>query len=456
MKIKNLLGLAFILFLIIGIQSCSKDSRDVGEASEPAETYSYEVVHEWNELYLEIERYAEGYRPTPAPRSLAYLGLSAYEACIDGMPSFNSLANSFSNLIVPKSDPRLEYHWPTVVNASYAYLIPRFFEGSEAKVNGLRDRLNDIYSIETNAEVFERSRQHGEAVAAAIWNWAASDAIGHESHKDPYKAYDWEANYRKAGDWVPTFPGPGNGMFPYWGQARTFALKATERTCRPPLEYSESIHSEYYSQALEVYAQNTPSLSYSAQWIAEFWSDDLLDLTFSPGPRWIAIADQVYALENASLETALYCNAKVGIALNDAAVGCWHSKYVYNIERPETYIRRIIDPEWNTNLNNPLTGERSLSPSFPAYPSGHSTMGAAGAEALASVFGYGYPMTDNCHQYRTEFVGSPRSFTSFFEMAQENAWSRVSLGVHWRMDSDEGVRFGTEIARKVNRLPWKK
>jgi len=142
--------------------------------------------------------------------------------------------------------------------------------------------------------------------------------------------------------------------------------------------------------------------------------------------------------------------------LNDAAVGCWHSKYLYNVERPVTYIQKMIDANYKPNLYNPMTGDDGISPSFPAYPSGHSTMGAAGAEALASVFGYAYSMTDRCHQGRTQFEGTPRTFGSFYEMALENAWSRVLLGVHWRMDSDEGVRFGTVIGRKVNALPWKK
>jgi hypothetical protein len=126
------------------------------------------------------------------------------------------------------------------------------------------------------------------------------------------------------------------------------------------------------------------------------------------------------------------------------------------LERPESYIQRIIDPSWEPNLENPLNGTDGISPSFPAYPSGHSTFGAASAEALASVFGYSYAMTDNCHKNRSEFSGYPRSFTSFYEMANENAWSRVPLGVHFRMDAEEGMRYGTEIGRAVNRLNWKK
>ncbi len=169
----------------------------------------------------------------------------------------------------------------------------------------------------------------------------------------------------------------------------------------------------------------------------------------------MAIGNQVIENDDIKLDKAIEAYAKVGMALNDAAVGCWHSKYVYNVERPDTYIKKFIDPTYKPNLYNPLTGDEGFTPPFPAYPSGHSTMGAAGAEALASVFGYAYGMTDNCHLGRTEFEGVPRTFGSFYEMAVENAWSRVLLGVHWKMDCEEGVSFGTRIGRKVNALPWK-
>ena len=83
-------------------------------------------------------------------------------------------------------------------------------------------------------------------------------------------------------------------------------------------------------------------------------------------------------------------------------------------------------------------------------------MGGAGAEILGDVFGYAYAMTDKCHENRTEFEGVPRSFGSFFEMAQENGWSRVPLGVHFRMDSEQGLLLGYRAGRAVNRLPWKR
>jgi hypothetical protein len=450
----TLLVLATTAFLIPACQDIGSDDE-----AKTVSNYDYKIVRDWNNVFLEVERYAEYYRPGPAPRALAYLGLSAYEACIKGMPEYNSLANLYAGLNIPAATDD-EYHWPTVVNASYAYLMPRFFphvsSDLKQKITDATTQNFNIFQSQVSPEVFERSKNHGEAVAAAIWAWAITDTHGDKAWEDPFRGYDWQAHYDGPGDWVATTPGPGNGLFPYWGQVRRFALPESAMLSKPPLAHSESPTSQLYAQALEVYSQNTPTLSYETEWVGEFWSDDLLNLTFSPPARWIAVANQVYEKENADLQKALVTNAKVGMAINDAGVGCWHSKYYYNFERPETYIRRVIDPTWKTNLYNPLTGEESLTPSFPAYPSGHATFGAAAAEALASEFGYNYAMTDRCHENRTEFEGKPRTFGSFYEMALENGWSRVPLGVHFRMDSEEGVAFGTRIGRFVNDLPWKK
>ncbi len=450
--------LAFLLVTSWLWSSCGDNAPD--PVDKGVQSFDSQASMSWNNLYLDVERYASGYRPGPAPRSLGLMGFAAYEACIPGMPDYNSLAPLYGGLSIPAAEENQEYHWPTVVNAVYGYMMPRFF----AKVSpsllqqiATLESANEIkFRAETTADIFDRSKKRGQDVAKAVWDWSTTDSYGHDAYNDPFGNYNWQAHYSGPGDWVPTTPGPGKPMFPNWGKARTWALPESAKLSKPPLAHSDSPTSALYAQAIEVYAQNTPTWSYEAEWIGEFWSDDLVNLTFSPGPRWVAIANQVILAEGANLETAIVTYAKVGMALNDAAVGCWHSKYYYNVERPETYIQRVIDPSWKPGLENPLTGDKGITPSFPAYPSGHSTMGAAGAEALASMFGYAYGMTDNCHKDRAEFNGTPRAFGSFYEMALENAWSRVPLGVHFRMDSEEGVRFGTVIGRYVNNLPWKK
>lgn len=65
-------------------------------------------------------------------------------------------------------------------------------------------------------------------------------------------------------------------------------------------------------------------------------------------------------------------------------------------------------------------------------------------------------MTDRRHEIRNEFNGTPRSFNSFIEMAVENAFSRIPLGVHFRMDCEAGLEQGYLAGQRVLALPWKK
>jgi hypothetical protein len=124
-------------------------------------------------------------------------------------------------------------------------------------------------------------------------------------------------------------------------------------------------------------------------------------------------------------------------------IACFNSKYIYNLERPETYIRKNIDNTWH-----PF----SPAPPFPSYPSGHSMIGAAAAEVLTQMFGNTYSMTDRSHAWLESFSVKPRTFRSFDEMAKENAISRVFLGVHWRFDCEEGLRLGSLLGKEVAKL----
>lgn len=451
--------LSFILLLgSLFLSSCKKDIPEGEEpvASRPAKEYTSDVVQDWNDLYIEIDRYASGYRPAPTTAARGYIGIAQYEAIVAGMPEYRSLRNYFG-VDIPQVYRDQEYHWPTVVNAVQAYMMKRFFphinQNLIDKIDLIEKRYDDEYKASVNNDIFNRSKLHGQEVAKAVFEFAKTDVFGIDAYLDPFQGYNWATRYTKAGDWRPTSAGLQNGMFPYWGQARYYAITEDMKISRPPIAFSDNPNSEMYVQALEV-VETTKNQNLVN--IGVFWSDDLLNLTFSPPIRWLAIANQIYHNEDASLEKVVISDAKLGIAINDVAVACWNSKYYYNIERPETYIRRNIDPNWKTKLDDPITGVTGITPAFPAYPSGHSTFGAAAAETLANEFGYAYSMTDRCHEHRTEFYGTPKAFNSLRAMAEENAFSRIYLGVHFRMDCEEGLRHGTDIGQKVNQLPWKK
>lgn len=452
------------MFLALGLaiaSSCSRDNDDdFNVADKYASTYSAKVPLEWNKLMLEIDRYAPGYRPPAAARMMAYTQLAAYEAIVPGMPNNNSLAKHFTALSLPAVEVNKEYSWPLAANAAYATMYKLYYPHVNLsyfdKMNVLEKALTTEFSAKVSSEVSTRSIAFGKAVAEAVYEWSKTDTEGHDAFKNPrpstYKPPTTGANGEKL--WQPTFPDYTPALFPYWGKVRTFALKESEKTAKPPLAWSEDPNSKFYTQAKEVKLW-VDNASDEDKWIAEYWSDDIFELTFEPAARLISIANQMVEEEQMKLDESVEFYAKMGMALSDVAVAVWHSKYTYNVERPITYIRRVMDPNWKTLLNNPLKSVSGMTPEFPAYPSGHSGFGGAGAAILTHMFGT-HEMTDDSHKGRTEFVSKARTYTNFAELGVEDAYSRLPLGVHFRMDCDEGLRLGYLAALRVTQLPWKK
>lgn len=455
---------SFLLFLMLlsGFFGCKKDNDDpINDPSTFAKAFSAEVPLAWYQLVQDIDRYAPGYRPPAAARMFAYVGLAGYEAAVPGMPDYNSLGSHFSGLSLPKVETGNDYHWPTAVNAAYHHAFLKFYphirQSDLDKIHSLGQSFETKFSGQTETTVFNRSKDFGEAIAEAVFNWSKTDVDGHEAYLNPRPA----TYTPPTGDglWQPTFPDYTPALFPFWGRVRPFAMKQADLLAKPPLAWSNDAGSQIYQQAKEaqVWVNNIKAgKDDEGRWIAEFWSDDIFQLTFEPAARQLALANQIVDFENSTLETAVVLYAKMGMALCDAGISVWKSKYIYNYERPIQYIRRNFDPNWSTILNNPLNGVQGMTPEFPSYPSGHSGFAGAGAFILTDIFGYNYQLTDNCHKDRVEFRGAPRTFGTFFEMAAENAYSRIPLGVHFRMDCDEGLRLGYLAGQRVVALPWEK
>jgi membrane-associated phospholipid phosphatase len=132
------------------------------------------------------------------------------------------------------------------------------------------------------------------------------------------------------------------------------------------------------------------------------------------------------------------------MAVADAFISCWHSKYRYHLMRPISYIQQHIDAGWGV-------GERALpvvTPPFPEYTSGHSVQTAAFAQVLFDLFG-DFPFTDHTHDERGL---APRSFSSCFAMAEETAISRLYGGIHFRAAIEQGLEQGKQIGRQVSAL----
>jgi hypothetical protein len=155
------------------------------------------------------------------------------------------------------------------------------------------------------------------------------------------------------------------------------------------------------------------------------------------------ITTQILRHEDASLARAAEAYAKVGIGVCDAFIACWYEKYVYNLLRPVTYVRRLLDPAWLSVL---------VTPPFPEYTSGHSVQSGAAFQVLTDLFGDGYAFVDHTHDERGF---APRSFGAFFDAAEEAAISRLYGGIHFRSAIVNGVTQGKCIGQAAGALPFR-
>ncbi|MCO5161841.1 MAG: vanadium-dependent haloperoxidase [Mesorhizobium sp.] len=414
-------------------------------AQQPASdsARSREALVLWHRLVLELVRHTATYSPPVASRAFAYLGVTAFEALATGSDGLHSLAGQLNGLTpAPAREPGQTHDSAVVVQAAMAHAAASLFHNTgptgQRALKAMAKKAGAAAATGVPEDVVRRSEDHGRAVAEHILAWAATDGgavIENMGFPLEYALTEGPAH------WVPTnlIRQQQVPLLPNWGRARTFAMPdGAACGLPPPPAYSEAPDSQFYKEALEV-RDTVNGLTDEQRTIARFWSDDPM-LSPTPPGHWISIAIDALEKENADLPTSAETLARLGITLADAFIGCWHSKFEYDLLRPLTYIRRVIDPKWEALLNTPP---------FPEYPSGHSTQSGAAATVLSEVFGPAYAFEDGTH----EDDGLPvRSFSSFWAAAEEAGISRLYGGIHFRSAIERGLDQGRCIGAYANVL----
>ncbi len=421
------------------------------EATNDVALMDNNLVHDWTDLFLGLERYAAG-RPNASARAIAYIYLTAYETAVPAMDGYVSMDDRFRRLRISNDELAEVIHWELAINAAMGTALDHFLlelpQSDYAAIATRRAELEQQFSAGLSQEIIQNSISWGEYVADQVIAYSQTDDEAEAQILDPqplsYEPPVGEGYWTYSAD-------PERALFPYWEEARTFVISPRRTSAVPPVEYSEDPNSEYFQQMMDVYLDNNAARAENGEalWIAEFWSDDVEGLMFSPPARQVSIANQLIEQYGLTLQESLVMMLKVGFALNDAAVAAWKYKYDFMVMRPNVYIHEFIDPNYQTNLYRLVDWPN---PSFPGYPSGHSTFASAAAGIFIDYFGNETNFTDRSHEGRTEFLGAPRSFSTFEQMAEENAFSRVPLGVHMDMDCAEGLRLGYEISDAINDL----
>lgn len=403
---------------------------------------SRKVLLTWHKLILELVRHTATYVPPVAARAFGYVGITAHEALAGGNPALSSLAGQVTDLTPLPARTGAEHDEPCVLHAALGAAVRGLFWNTgptgQRAIEAMTRQMGETASTSVTDDVLARSIAVGEAVAAHILAWAATDGgavIGNMGFP-----MDYTPGTRPQ-DWVPTSlirlqQAP---LLPEWSKNRPFALPSAD-ACDAPAHpaYDEAPGSDFHAAALEVY-ETGRALSDEQRLIARFWSDDPM-LTPTPAGHWISIVLQIAERDALPVEVISSTLAKLGAAQADAFISCWSTKFKYNLLRPVTYIKRHIDPAWEPLL---------ITPPFPEYTSGHSCQSGAAATVLATIFGDTFAFDDATHE--DEDLPT-RSFPSFAAAAEEAALSRLYGGIHFRFGNEGGLAQGYRIGAYAAQL----
>lgn len=420
------------VLLVISLAATGRE-RD----GKPADEFPATVTSTWFEFLYDVVK-AEKTPPPQASRIYGITAVALYEAIAGGTKENRSLAGQLNGLTsVPAPDKDGKYHWPTVANVVLANTIRSLYPASLPNTLGGINTLDQKFVSEYRAQVealdYERSVAHGRAVTGVILMWAATDGLAIHNNC-PY------VSLPTAGAWRPTPPHfDAKPLQPCWGQLRPMALTSREEcSASGPLHFSDNTASAFYAGAGEVYKVGL-GLSEQQKTIAQYWADNPGDTGTPPG-HWIDIVSQIARKDGLSLARAAEAYARVGIAVHDAFIGCWKTKYVYNLRRPVTYINENLHGRWRSYI---------VTPNFPSYPSGHAVQSGAVARVLTDMFG-NKSFNDTTHvDHGLVPPQRPRVFKSFDDAAAEAAVSRLYGGIHYSFDNDDGLTSGRCIGQAI-------
>ena len=449
MKTKLLLIAAGSVIIFSG---CSKNDVAINKPNDALLTSK--VAIQWADMTLRTVILSQPNTPTYTSRCLAYIGLTMFESVVNGSLVHHSLSGQVNQMpALPVPETSKQYNWVVALNAGQADIIKKFYPYTTShEIDSLETLILDQEVKKTNdQQMISRSIEFGKRIADAIFIWSQTDG-----GKDGQQ-HIFDSNYQYPtgpGYWITPPPGSQSSvpypMHTYWGQNRNFVTANATVPIPTIIPFSTNPSSDYYKEFLEVYTINK-NLTQEEKEIALWWSDDPKQSYGPPGHSY-KIASISLRKTNSDLFTAAEAYARTGLAVADAFIDCWRCKFIYQSQRPFPYIHTFIDTSYIQFWPEPP---------FPAFASGHSTQAAAMATVLTAIFGDNFSLTDNTNAFREKdlvrnIAFKPRTFSSFWQSAEECGYSRLQGGIHTRQDNVQGLAMGKIIGQNVNALSWRK
>lgn len=356
--------------------------------------------------------------PPYAARAYAYVSAAQYDALVAAY-YYKKLYNRAApynvdptvQVSIPKSDLPSYPSEDAVVEGAAVEMMKLLFPG-------------DQDYIQQKAEEHKRARilaganvrsdlEAGEALGKAVAQKFAARARGDRAGAAVGTPADWakletDCMARGEAPWksldLPARP----PMLPLFGKVKAFLFDSLTaislRPGPPPLTTSAKMKQET-DEAL-YYSTHDTREHYR---IVHTWADGVG--TSTPPGHWDAIAAEDFIGKNFSEVRWARNMALLNMALMDAAIVCWDTKYYYYNPRP--------------TQTNPAIKTLTGIPNFPSYVSGHSTFSGAAATVLSYII--------------------PENAAKYTAMATEASNSRMFAGIHYRADCVVGLTVGNNV-----------
>jgi len=411
--------------------------------------------------------FGEQLGPGRASRAMAIVHIAMFDA----VNAFDGRYRSYSGIRPAPHGASLD---AAIAQAAHNALVAVFPSQQPALDVLLADDLEQIASRDRRA--MRLGIAVGRRAAAAIVKRRKHD----RSHgDDPEMGTEWITNI-DPGHWrqdpIATSP---IALGAKWGKVRPFVLRSgSQFRAPPPPAMTSAAYTRAFNEvkALGGDGMTTPTERSAEQTqIAIYWAYDGTPSLCAPPRLYNQITAEVSKRSTDVVELARLF-ALVNVAMADAGIAIWESKYHYDFWRPVTGIRESDEGTGPTGAGdgNPatfgdpgfvplgapasnLTGP-NFTPPFPAYPSGHAGFGGALFQILRRYYETDrVAFTFVSDELNGETIGNdgevrpfaPRSFASLSEAEEENGQSRIYLGIHWEFDKSVGIAQGRRVANYV-------
>jgi hypothetical protein len=403
-----------ICYLLLGAAVCALP--EIARADE---------ITDWNQLMFQLALAPPATSPLVMTRVAAIVQASVFDAV-------NGIERRYTPIHVWPAPPSGASARAAAVQAAYASLLKLYPTQSLTMQFQRSLSLAGIQSAGESSESIAKGIEWGQKVAEGIWAWRSTD--GFDPAPPPF------TGGTDVGKWRPTppalLPGAGPqfaGMIP-WGVSFPFQFRPAGPPALTSAQYATDFEETRTMGSVASTTRTADQTLYSRFWAAS---------TASYYWHQIAIS-MISGRPHTLLDTARLL-ALVSIAMADAVIGCWDSKYTSVFWRPVTAI-----PQAATDGNAATTADAAwlpllATPNHPEYPSGHSCVSGAAGRVLANSFGDSTPFSVTSDVLRNV----TRSFPTLTAALEEIKNARVFAGIHFRTACNDGQTIGIGVGDYV-------